>query len=108
MTETPAALMLVTMNCDLAHEEEFNRWYWQEHIPERMAVPGFRSARRFMAIDGEPKYLALYDVDSLDVLSDGPYRTIYENPSEWTLKMRQHYKANRTLWVEILPPKAPK
>jgi len=37
-------------------EEEFNAWYDSEHLPERLAIPGFRSAR-------EGKYLATYELD---------------------------------------------
>jgi hypothetical protein len=35
MTEPPAAM-----------EDEFNAWYDSEHLAERRANPGFRSARR--------------------------------------------------------------
>ena len=34
-------------------EAEFNRWYNEEHVPERLAIPGFRKARRFKAIGSE-------------------------------------------------------
>jgi len=30
-------------------EEEFNAWYDSEHIPERLSIAGFRSARRWSA-----------------------------------------------------------
>jgi hypothetical protein len=36
-----------------AHEEaKFNDWYDQEHIPLRVAIPGFVSAQRYLA-DGK-------------------------------------------------------
>lgn len=34
---------------DPAHEDEFNDWYDNTHIPEITAVPGFVSARRYQA-----------------------------------------------------------
>jgi hypothetical protein len=40
-------------------EGEFNRWYEEEDLGERMAIPGFITARRFQAIQGRPKYLAI-------------------------------------------------
>jgi len=42
-------------------EEEFNAWYDEEHLPERLAIPGFRSARRWVA---GRTYLATYELDS--------------------------------------------
>ena len=40
-------------------EDEFNRWYDEEHIPEKRATPGFRSARRYVSHDIPGRYLAL-------------------------------------------------
>src|ERR1019366_3439141 len=51
MTEMPGALLMVVVDVDPEHEEEFNRWYDKEHIPERLAMPGFRSARRYASHD---------------------------------------------------------
>ena len=31
-------------------EEEFNRWYDEEHIPERLSIPGVLSAARYTAL----------------------------------------------------------
>ena len=35
------------MEVDKADDEVFNKWYNEEHVPERMAIPGYISARRF-------------------------------------------------------------
>ena len=61
-------LLLVMTDIDAANETDFNRWYEEEHLDERMAIPGFINARRFTAIEGGPKYLALYDLESPKVL----------------------------------------
>lgn len=45
--------------------EAFHHWYDEVHIPEILAVEGFRSARRFQAADGE-SYLAVYEVDDVE------------------------------------------
>lgn len=70
LTEPPAGM-----------EEEFNAWYDSEHIPERLAIPGFRSARRWVH---EKTYLATYELDSPGVLSSSPYLARYENQSPWS------------------------
>ena len=32
-------LLLFMTDIDPAHEDEFNRWYEEEHLGERMAIP---------------------------------------------------------------------
>jgi hypothetical protein len=42
--------MLITFTeVDPADELDFNEWYNREHIDERVALPGFRRARRYVA-----------------------------------------------------------
>jgi hypothetical protein len=67
-------------------EEEFNAWYDTEHLAERLAIPGFRSARRWVAdcAPGEGKYLATYELDSPRVLSSREYLARFENQSPWS------------------------
>jgi hypothetical protein len=75
ITEPPPAL-----------EEEFNAWYDTEHLAERLAIPGFRSARRW-TLDGAPgegKYLATYELDSPAVLESPAYLARYNNQSPWS------------------------
>ena len=40
-------LLIVTTNPPADMEEEFNVWYDREHVPERLAVPGFERAQRY-------------------------------------------------------------
>jgi hypothetical protein len=75
MTEPPAAM-----------EEEFNAWYDTEHMQERLAIAGFRSARRWIADTGpgEGKYLATYELDSPSVLHTPEYLARLEGATPWT------------------------
>jgi hypothetical protein len=75
LTEPPAAM-----------EEEFNAWYDEEHLAERLAIPGFRSATRWVADvkPGEGKYLATYELDSLRVLSSPAYLARFQNQTPWS------------------------
>lgn len=43
-------------------EEEFNRWYDTVHVQALLACPGWLSARRYVVLEGGPKYLAVYEV----------------------------------------------
>jgi len=75
LTEPPAGM-----------DEEFNAWYDTEHLAERLSIPGFRSARRWVADcrPGEGKYLATYELDSLAVLESEAYLKYFNNQSPWS------------------------
>ena len=77
-------MLLTSMNIDAAHEAEFNRWYDREHLEERVAMPGFLEARRYVAHDGNPKYLSLYSTETIDVLDSPFYRTALANQTAWS------------------------
>ena len=49
--------------CPAAIEEEFNAWYNTAYIPGYLAVPGCLGARRFVAVEGQPKYLTVYEFE---------------------------------------------
>jgi hypothetical protein len=67
--------------------EEFHRWYETDHIPARMALPGFLGARRYHALDGDPAYLAVYELDDLDALATEGYQQLKAAPSALTDRM---------------------
>ena len=77
--------LLVTMEPPPTREDEFNDWYDNEHIPERGSLPGFESARRFVCINGWPKYLAMYDLEEHGVLQRPEYLdTSWKKFGAWT------------------------
>jgi hypothetical protein len=75
MTEPPAVM-----------DEEFNAWYDTEHLPERLAISGFRSAQRWVAdiAPGDGKYLATYELDSPAVLRSAEYLARFTHATPWT------------------------
>jgi hypothetical protein len=77
-------MLLTSMNVDAAHEAEFNRWYDREHLEERVAIDGFLEARRYVAHDGNPKYLSLYSTETFEVLDSPAYRTALANQTAWS------------------------
>src|SRR4051812_23317441 len=91
-TMTKPGLLLMMTDIDAANEADFNRWYEEEHLDERMKIAGFINARRSTAMEGGPKYLALYDLESPDVLQSPAYRHIVgEGTSAWTRRMQQRF-----------------
>jgi hypothetical protein len=69
----------------------FNEWYNREHMNERCDVPGFINARRYRAVSGTPRYLALYDLADLGVLASPAYRQALDNPSPWTQQCMAYF-----------------
>ncbi|MEW5888449.1 MAG: hypothetical protein AB1768_05290 [Pseudomonadota bacterium] len=80
----PKGLLFIWTDIDPMFEDDFNRWYDREHMAERMAIPGFELARRFVAIEDSPRYLALYRTASLAVFTSEPYRNAFANQTEWS------------------------
>lgn len=86
-SDTTRGLLCIWTDVDPEHDLDFNRWYDREHMQERVAIPGFQSARRFGAIGACPRpYLALYYTDSLDVFRSDAYRQAFANQTAWSLE----------------------
>src|SRR2546423_9736761 len=77
-------LLMVWCDVPADKEEEFNRWYNEEHLAERLAVPGFLSAARYEAVKGTPRHLACYELESPAVLESDAYKRLQAQPTEWT------------------------
>jgi len=75
-------LLMAWMDIDPAHEDAFNRWYNEEHIGRLLAIPGFLSAARYVALRGAPKYLAMYELEDHNVLRSAAFLdTVRYQPS---------------------------
>lgn len=79
---------------DIAPEgrEDFYDWHGNEHMPERLGIPGFRRGRRFVAIEADLEYFNLYEADSVEVLRGDDYRARLNNPTPWTLRAVKHFR----------------
>jgi len=101
-------LLLAMLEPPEEMEDEFNDWYDTEHVPERKAIPGFITAQRFVAYEGSPKYLALYDLENIDVLNSEAYRKVgprYFSP--WTQRIMRHARIfKRYVYKQTLPGNA--
>lgn len=98
-------LLFVMMGIAPEHEEDFNRWYNEEHLPERRGCEGFINARRFEVVQGSPKYLATYDLTSVGVLDAPPYKALTAEISPWTRKIGSLLDAHtRNVYEERTPP----
>jgi len=83
-TKKGTGLLMVWADVPADKEAEFNRWYNEEHLRERLSVPGFLSAARYEAVKSGPKHLACYELESAAVLESAAYKRVQANPTEWT------------------------
>src|SRR5262245_59879341 len=79
-------LLMVWADVPAEKEAEFNRWYNEEHLAERLAIPGFLNGARYEAVKGAPKHLAVYELESVAVLDSPAYKKVADNPTPWTQK----------------------
>lgn len=93
-----SAAMLLSFDVEADAIDEHDRWHTHEHLPERLSIPGFHRGTRWIATEGAPRYMVLYEVESLVTLASEDYLARLNNPTPWTTKMMPHYRGmNRGL-----------
>src|ERR1044072_8696743 len=87
-------VLIAAMDFSACPEDEFHDWYDMEHVPERLRVPGFLNAQRWIDT-GNPKVsVATYDLDTVAVLQSPPYLAIAgANSSPWTKRTQRFCKS---------------
>lgn len=117
-----AAALGIWIDVDAGALDDFNAWYREQHIPERLGVPGFLRGRRYEATGGGPAYFTLYETENAAVLSSAAYLARLNAPTDWTRRVlpamhtmiRNAYRlltsspepapaATRLLTVRVLP-----
>jgi hypothetical protein len=84
----PLGLLGGGFDSSRAAVDEFDDWYDTEHIPERIRIAGFINAVRWVGAADPRISLAIYDLESLDVLLTPEYRAVSpENFSPWSRRM---------------------
>src|SRR5258708_17407321 len=71
---------------------EWEGWHSSEHVPERLAIPGFLRGTRWVAESGEPSYFVLYEVAHLATMTGGAYLERLNNPTPWARRMMPHHR----------------
>jgi len=87
-----SAAMLLSFDVETDAVGEHDRWHTHEHLPERLSIPGFLRGTRWVAAEGGPRYMVVYEVESLDTLASPAYLTRLNNPTPWTARMMPHYR----------------
>ena len=79
---------------DVAPEgrEAFYGWHDKEHIPERLALPGFRRGRRFVNRGHSPEWLTIYEAIDLGALVSPEYIARLNAPTPATVATLRHFR----------------
>ncbi len=111
-------VFIANMDVEPSKEEVFNEVYDREHIPLLQTVPGVLSVtrlvvepltmviggeRREIVAQGEPRYSAVYEIESPDVLvSDGWARAI--DQGRWPTEVRPYTTNRRHVLRRVVVP----
>ncbi|KQP12210.1 DUF4286 family protein [Pseudorhodoferax sp. Leaf267] len=81
-------------------DAEYNAWHAEEHVPERLTVPGMLWARRYGAHWPQtgPRYLTLYGLRDAWVLEEDAYQRLLREPTPMSARMRPHL-CHLSRWV---------
>ena len=93
------AAIAIWCHIDASLRAEHDAWHSGEHLPERLAIPGFLRGRRCRAVDdaAEWPYFILYEVRDASVMSSPAYLERLNNPSPWSQKIFASCRLSRTL-----------
>lgn len=74
-------------------EAEYEEWHMREHLPERVAAPGFRSGRRYIDWSHPAhRWFTLYEVDDAAAFATPEYSDLLANPTPWSAAMRPDFR----------------
>jgi hypothetical protein len=76
--------------CD---RRDYEAWYQQDHVPDRLGIPGFLSARRYRRLNGpRAEFLTFYETATPQVLCSAPYLKRLAEPTDWTARIMAHFR----------------
>ncbi len=98
------AMLAVWNDLDEAVLEEYEAWYLDEHLPERLSMAGFHVGVRAesVAVDGgaypSPRFMTYYELASREVLEQAAYRRALQSPSPRTRSIMPYF---RNMWRAV-------
>ena len=77
-----------------AGRDEFYAWHLHEHIPERVAIPGFLSGRRYIGCTPatRPEFFTLYETTTAAIQTSAAYLARLNAPTAWTKTATQAFR----------------
>ncbi len=86
-------IYLVQMDIPNELEEEFNRIYDTQHVPNIIKVPGVNACTRYKLetadVEGVARYAAVYEIDSPDIPQTDGWKA-ESDKGDWASQIRPH------------------
>lgn len=96
------ACLLICNDVEPQALNDFQNWYQQEHLAERLGLKGFLSARRYAALEASHQWSAIYELSSVDVLNSTEYLQRLEEPSERTRAIMPQFRRTVRCGLELV------
>ena len=71
---------------------QFYDWHDKEHMPERLALPGFRRGRRLRKAAHTPEWLTIYEAHDVSALVSPEYLSRLNAPTPDTIVTLKHFR----------------
>src|SRR6476646_2066987 len=99
-----AIYLVYTDLVDDRYDQEFNAWYSDRHLPQLKEIPGILDAARYVAVKGGPKYLAVYELESPEVIHSDAFVNRPQTPQDQRMSPRAiGNNVARVLGEQIFP-----
>ena len=86
-------IYVVQMDIPADLEDEFNRIYDTQHVPNILTAPGVHSVARYRLesadVNGVARYAAVYEIDSPDTPQTDGWKA-QSDKGDWATKIRPH------------------
>jgi hypothetical protein len=74
-------------------QEEYMEWHTREHMPERLAIPGFTVGKRLINHElGRYRYGTIYGGRTLEVFHSPAYLERLNNPTPWSRRVQPTFR----------------
>ena len=118
MAQKSKYLFIASMDVDSGKADLFNEVYDTEHCPELSKVPGVGAITRFekqeltvliggeartIVIENEPKYHAMYEIESPEVLTSALWGDAVER-GRWPEQVRPYTRNRRHVLLKLTYP----
>lgn len=105
MSAIPTGIIVIWNDIQEEMRRQFHQWHSLEHIPERVAIPGFVRGQRWFADSASPQYLTTYITRDPAVLTSQAYLSRLNQPTPWTLRTVAAFRntcraAGTVIWQE--------
>jgi hypothetical protein len=107
MTLAMPGILAIWNDVESAAVPAYEHWIVSEHIPERLALPGFLEARRYEAVEGGLRFFIPYLTESPEALASPEYLARLAAPTPQTREIMPAFR-NMTRSVCTLAYRSPR